>query len=71
MCSKNYQMIRQKYSAVIDCLSFQQNNSLNILLTDNVSNFLVFQQKYFATVIEQEIKESYVDLAVVFQLHTK
>ena len=66
MCPKNYLLIQQKYSVKIDCLSFQQNHSLNVLLTDNASNILMFQQKYFVTVIQLEIKESYSDLTGVF-----
>ena len=44
-------------SAEIDCLSFQQNHSLNIFLTSNVSNILVFLQKYFVMVIQQTLKK--------------
>ena len=66
MFSKNYTRIQQKYFVETDCLSFQQNHSLNTFLTGNVSNILVIQQKYFVTVIQQEIKQIYGDLTEVF-----
>ena len=59
--SKNCLLIQQKYSVVINCLSFQLNHSLNIFLADNASYVLVLQQKHFDMVILQNIKETYGD----------
>ena len=65
MCSKKYLLVQDKYSFEIDCLSFQQNHSLNIPLISNVSNILMFQQKYYVMAIQQEIKQIYGDLTGV------
>ena len=70
MCTKNYQLIQQKYSVEIYCLLFQQNNLLNVFLTGNISNVPVFQQKYFVMEIQQEIKQIYADLTGVLYIVT-
>ena len=57
MYSKNDVLFQQKYSVEIDCLSFQLNYLLNIFLNDNVCYILLFQQKYFIMIIQQEIKQ--------------
>ena len=61
VCLKNDLLIQQKCSAEIDFLSYQRNHSLNIFLTENVSNNLVSQQKKFAMVIQREIEQIYGD----------
>ena len=67
MCPKNYLLpTQQKYSVEIGCLSFQQNQSLNIFLTEYFSNILVFQKKHFIIVIQQKIREIYGYLTGVF-----
>ena len=56
MCAINCLFIAQKYSVEINYQSFQLNHSLNIFLTDNFSNILVF----CVMVFHQIIKEVYV-----------
>ena len=75
MCQKNFLLSQQKYSVEIDCLSFQQNHSLNIFLNGNVSNILVLQHKYFVicnlTVNKTKLQRFDRSSLVTYKLHIK
>ena len=42
------------YFIKVDCLLIQQNHSLKLFLTDFVNNIMIYQQNYFALVIQQK-----------------